>query len=403
MQLSMWTYPWDVQDQGVAAVTAELRERAGLDTISLATSYHAGHFFQPRSPAGKAYFPEDGTVYYTPDARFWADKEIRPLMARNVAERGDALGALVRARDRGGLKVSCWTVCLHNTRLGTLHPAHVTRNAFGNPNHYNLCPSSPAARRYVTTMAEDVTSRYKPDRLELESPNFMGFAHEYHHEKDGTGLLPEDDFLLSLCFCAHCLARAKAAGIDGEAARKATAGLIQATCEREVPAGQFPAFPAAGIDAFRTLPALHDYLRWRPEPVTSLIGEIRAKADPATAIVLIDLKDGWRGGVDLAAAGRHCDGAILCAYDMEPEAVAALMEEGRRMLGPDKYLGTGLRLFFPEMRSAQDVAIRARAAAQAGADGINFYNYGLVPEKRLGWVRKAADAAKKSGRPDEAA
>ena len=40
----------------------------------------------------------------------------------------------------------------------------------------------------------------------------MGFAHEYHHEKDGVGLTPEDDFLLSLCFCPACLARAAEAG-----------------------------------------------------------------------------------------------------------------------------------------------------------------------------------------------
>jgi alkylation response protein AidB-like acyl-CoA dehydrogenase len=37
----------------------------------------------------------------------------------------------VRRRDAGGLKVCCWTVCLHNTRLGMLHPEAVTRNAFG--------------------------------------------------------------------------------------------------------------------------------------------------------------------------------------------------------------------------------------------------------------------------------
>ena len=145
MHLSMWTYPWDVQDQGLDRLAADLQDRAGLNMVSLATSYHAGRFLQPRSPHRKAYFPEDGTVYYTPDETLWADKEIRPLMAHNVAERGDMLAALVEARGTTGMKVSCWTVCLHNTRLGMLHPEHVTRNAFGNPNYYNLCPSSPAA------------------------------------------------------------------------------------------------------------------------------------------------------------------------------------------------------------------------------------------------------------------
>ncbi|MBB5662027.1 hypothetical protein GGE68_000194 [Rhizobium leguminosarum] len=391
MHLSMWTYPWDIQDQGLGVFAAELTARAGLTTVSLATSYHAGRFLQPRSPQQKAYFPEDGTVYFRPDESLWQDKLIRPLMAKNVTERGDMLEALVKHRDTRGLKVSCWTVCLHNSRLGMLHPDHVTRNAFGNPNYYNLCPSSPAARDYAVTLVRDITVNYRPDMVELESPNFMGFAHEYHHEKDGVGLNAEDDFLLSLCFCAHCTARAGKAGIPVEGARRSAARFIAELCERAVPERQFRDFPAAGIDAFRDHPDLHAYLSWRAEPVTSLIGEIKAEADPATRIVLIDLKDGWLGGVDLAAAGRLCDGAILCCYDMEPTAIGDVIRSGRAALGSEKFLGVGLRVFYPEVAEAAVLAARAKAAVEAGADGVNFYNYGLIPAKRLDWVKVAVD------------
>lgn len=387
--LSMWTYPWDVQEQGIAGLFADLRDRAGLNTISLATSYHAGRFLQPRSPVRKAYFPEDGTVYFRMNEALWQNKEIRPLVAQNVVEHGDMLRALIDERLKGGLRVSCWTVCLHNTRLGMLHPAHVTRNAFGNPNYYNLCPSSPAARDYVVTLVKDVTTHYKPDMLELESPNFMGFAHEFHHEKDGVGLNAEDDFFLSLCFCDHCMARAAKAGVNTDAARRTVSGFIAAMCEREIPEKQFPDFPSVGIEAFKAWPDLYAYLQWRTEPVTSLIREIRDQADPATKIVLIDLKDGWLGGVDLEAVGKICDGAILCCYDMQPDAVAAVIKSGRKALGTQKYLGLGCRLFYPEITSGTDLTARTKAAIEAGADGINFYNYGLVPAKRLDWVRTA--------------
>ncbi|UUP18670.1 hypothetical protein [Nitratireductor thuwali] len=389
MHLSMWTYPWDVQDQGLAGTVAELRDRAGLNTVSLATSYHAGRFLQPRSPHQKAYFPEDGTVYFQPDEALWADREIKPLMARNVAERGDMLKVLTDARAQTGMKVSCWTVCLHNTRLGMLHPDHVTRNAFGNPNYYNLCPSSPAARAYVTTLVQDVSTRYRPDMIELESPNFMGFAHEYHHEKDGVGLNAEDDFLLSLCFCAHCMARAQKAGINAEGARKTAHRFIAAMCEREVPEKQFPDFPEAGLDAFNAHEDLRAFLAWRSKPVTSLITEIRAAAHPETRVVLIDLADGWLGGVDLKEAAGACDGAILCCYCMEPEAVSGIFRNARGIIGPEKFLGVGLRVFYPEMENGDALAIRTRAAISAGANGVNFYNYGLIPEKRLDWVKTA--------------
>jgi hypothetical protein len=389
MHLSMWTYPWDIQDQGLETLSADLAGRAGLNTVSMATSYHAGRFLQPRSPARKAYFPEDGTVYFRPDEKLWQGKAIRPLMAQSVAERGDMLAALTKARAETGLKVSCWTVCLHNTRLGMLHPGDVTRNAFGNANHYSLCPSSPAARDYVVTLVQDITRNHRPDMLELESPGFMGFAHGYHHEKDGVGLNEEDDFLLSLCFCDHCAARAEKAGVPVEGARRTVARFIAEFCERAVPERQFPDFPQAGIDAFRDHHDLHAYLAWRSEPVTSLIGAIKAAADPATRIVLIDQKDAWLGGVDLSAAGRLCEGAILCCYDMTPEAIADVVRLGRAMLGPEKFLGLGLRVFYPEVNGPAILAARVKSAADAGVDGVNFYNYGLIQAKRLDWVGEA--------------
>ena len=220
------------------------------------------------------------------------------------------------------------------------------------------------------TLVRDITANYRPDMLELESPNFMGFAHEYHHEKDGVGLNAEDDFLLSLCFCDHCTARAEKAGVPVEGARKTVARFIAELCERAVPERQFPDFPEAGIEAFRAHPELHAFLAWRSEPVTSLIGEIRAAADPATRIVLIDLKDGWLGGVDLAAVGRLCDGAILCCYDMTPEAVGEVIRTGRTLLGPDKFLGLGLRVFYPEVDGPEILTARVKNAVEAGVEEI---------------------------------
>lgn len=391
MHLSAWAYPWDVQDLSVGRTVSELGEIAGLNCISLATSYHAGRFLQPRSPRRKAYFPEDGTIYFQPTPSRWQGVTIQPKVA-DILKDGDVLRELVRRRDAGGMKVSCWTVCLHNTRIGMLHPDTVTRNAFGDPNYYNLCPSNPDARAYVTAMVEDVTYGYAPDVIELESPCFMGFAHEFHHEKDGVGLTAEDDFLLSLCFCPACIDRAAKAGVDGRKAQATVRGWIVEMSERAVPQARWPDFPAAGLDVFHPFPEVFDYLMWRFEPVTSLVQDIRARANPATRVYLIDLKDGWLGGCDIKEIGKVCDGVILCAYWMEPPAVAALLRQGRTALGPDKYLGAGYRVFYPEMASAADLVARSQAAISNGADGINYYNYGLIPQRRLHWIRLAVDA-----------
>ena len=391
MILALWTYPWDVLDLGLDSVVADLTGRAGANGISLATSYHAGRFLQPRSPRRKAYFPEDGTIYFQPDPARWERVTIRPKVADLLGD-GDVLDMLVRGRQRTGLSVACWTVCLHNTRLGMLHPHACTRNAFGDPNYYSLCPSHPDARAYAVTLVADLTARYRPDIVELETIGFMGFAHEYHHEKDGVGMTAEDDFLLSLCFCDACLARSAAAGVDGEAARRRVRRWIVEMCERPVPSPRWPDFQARGMGIFDNYPEVSHYVAWRFEPVSSLAADIRAAADPASRIHVLDIDDGWLSGCNLTDLAAATDGATLCVYARPPAAVADGVARARAAVPADRTLRAGLRLFHPEVASAEDVAARAVAAMRAGAQGINFYNYGLVPATRLDWVRAAAEA-----------
>lgn len=386
-QASIWTYPWDLHDIGFDTALGRIAD-VGLNMVSLATSYHAGRFLQPGNPRRKVYFPQDGTVYYRPDPARWHGYAITPLMADIVQSEGDMLGALTTRRDSGGPGVSCWTVCLHNTRLGMAHPDHVMRTAHGDPHYYGLCPSSPAARAYVTTMVAEISQTYRPDRIELESPDFMGFSHGYHHEKDGLGLLPEDDFLLGLCFCQHCLTRATAAGIDARAAQTQVANLLDAAFARELPQAQFPDFPASGIATFSGHPAIHAYLDWRSEPVTSLIAEIKSVTHPDTSLLLIDAEGTWMGGIDLPAIIPHIDGILHCAYFTAPDRINALMAQTRAQLGPDKMLIAGFQLFHPNVADSGDLQNRVAQAAPS-ANGFNFYNLGLVPPARLHWISAA--------------
>lgn len=388
MHSAIWTYPWDVLDVGLNTAMQDITGRAGLDAISLAVSYHAGRFLQPRSPLRKSYFPQDGTIYFTPRSERFGDLAIRPVVADMVRERGDVLADLVRLRARGGPPVHAWTVCLHNTRLGMLHPDACCRNAFGDPAYFSLCPSHPDARAYAVALVAELTHAYTPDIVELESPNFMGFAHGYHHEKDGVGLTAEDDFLLSLCFCPACLARAQAAGVNGERARQTVRRWIVDMAERAVPAPRWPDFVAHGPAVFAAYPEVHEYVLWRFEPVTSLIGEIRAAAHPASEIAFIDIKGGWLFGSDLAAIARQCDRIVFCAYDTEPAEVARDVA-AVCAAAAGKPVAVGLRVFFPEIDGPAKLAAKVAAARAAGADSVNFYNYGLIPAARLDWCRAA--------------
>ena len=139
---------------------------------------------------------------------------------------------------------------------------------------------------------------------------------------------------------------------------------------------------------------MHDYVRWRFEPVTSLAADMRQAAHSASRVHVLDIGNGWLCGSDLAALARVTDGVVMCAYDRSAEAVGADLAAARAAVGTDRFLGTGMRVFYPEMRGPGDLAVRARAAATAGVEEINFYNYGLVPAARLDWVRAAGTAAR---------
>jgi len=388
---AIWSYAWDLHDIGLDAALGRIAE-AGLDTVSLATSYHAGRFLQPGNPRRWVWFPQDGTLYYRADPARWRGAEIAPLVADIVATEGDMLGALIDRRARGGPAVSCWTVCLHNTRLGMAHPDHVVRTAHGDPALYGLCPASPAARAYAAGLVAEISEVYAPDRIEIETLDFVGFDHGFHHEKDGLGLLPEDRFLLGLCFCRHCLAAAAADGIDAGAAQAEVVRLLDAAFARELPAPAFPDFPARGIAVFEGHPALHAFLGWRPRVLGRLAAELRAACRAPTRLALIDFAGSWWGGVDLGTLAPHFDGVIWCAYTAPPAQVATELAGLRALIGPDRALSLGLQLFHPVVADAADFAARV-AAAEGVADGLNVYNLGLVPPARLGWVRHALGAS----------
>mgnify|MGYP002777766004 CR=1 FL=1 len=378
-EVSVWAYPWDLADIGVDEALARMGD-AGATMTSLAASYHAGRFLQPGNPRRRVYFPEDGTVYWRLDARRWEGELIRPLQARSVTEDGDMMAALLDRRDRGGARVSAWTVCLHNTRLGTLHPDHVTRTAHGDPNLYALCPSSPAARGYATGLVAEIAA-LGVDRIEVETPDFMGFAHGFHHEKDGLPSRPEDAFLLGLCFCAHCESAARRDGAPFEEARQDARALLDAAFAAELPP---PARPLhAG--AFADRPALHAFLRWRPRQVAGLLAELRAACPAPTRLLLIDWEGSWQSGVEPALCAPHLDGALFCAYTQGPAAIPALLAPWRALV-PE--VVAGFQLFHPTVRDAADLAARVRAT-EGLATGLNVYNLGLVPPARLGWLRAA--------------
>ena len=386
---AIYAYAWDVAETGVAEFIEEVRA-LGLDTVTLAGAYHAGKFLRPHGKRGKVYFPEDGTVYFRFDSKRYG--AIKPVANAMLAER-DVFRALC---DSGKIATNAWLVLLHNTRLGSAHPEATVKNAFGDAYVYSLCPSSSAAREYAVALSKNIADNYPIVGLSLETPGFLPYAHGFHHE---FALLRQNrwlDALLGLCFCDHCLARAKSTGVDAVGLKSRVAADISAYLDDGVD------FPDDMAEAFwladtRSGGELAAFLDFRCEVVTSLVAEIRAavRADATVAVipsVARPTAGAWYEGSDLRALGQAAGIVEACFYELSAARVRAdIFDVKRRVGGAGKLRGI-LRPSFPDLETRGEVVAAATALRDAGIEEIAFYNYGHLRRANLEWIADAISA-----------
>ena len=383
---AIYTYAWDLAETGVGAAAAEFRS-LGLDTVTIAGSYHAGKFLRPHGGAGKVVFPEDGTVYFNADpARYGA---IKPI-ANSLLTEHDVLRELTQTSE---MAANVWLVLLHNSRLGMAYPDAVVRNAFGDPYFYNLCPSVPAARAYAVGLAQDVTQSYDVGGLSLEAPGFTPYAHGYHHE---FALMQSNPWLenqLGLCFCAYCVAAGETAGIDARRLKAQVAADIATYLDSDLdfPADMAAAFWTADVAADGDL---RRYLDFRNGAVTSLVAEIRAAVRPDVTIAVIPsvarpTGAAWYEGSDLHALAETAGIIEACFY--EPSAMRVksdLFDIRRRLKGAGKLRGI-LRPSHPDISSKNEFIAAVEALRAGGVDELAFYNWGHLRQANLGWIGDA--------------
>jgi hypothetical protein len=391
----LYAYPWDVAEQEPDAFVAELG-RHGIDTLCLASAYHAGKFLRPHGASGHVFFPEDGTVHcHVRPERYG---RIQPRES-SVAANGDPFGLFAARADIG---VTAWTVLLHNTRLGTEYPDCVARNAFGDPYRYSLCPAHPEVRDYAVALCADIADRYPVRGLVLESPGWLKYRHGYHHEFSLVGANPWLETFLGFCFCDHCLAGASQAGIDAPALRERVAGSVRAylAAPHDTPAEMGQHWLDADLVMDTDLTA---FLRWRCDIVTTLVARIRQTIRADAALFVIPSTQHptalcWTEGSDLHALARAADGLEFCLYQPSADLALADFAEVRRRVG-DIPLRCILRPGPPDATDEANFAAKVTALAQAGAAGLGFYNFGHLRRSHLGWIGRALAAAAFSGQP----
>jgi hypothetical protein len=387
---AIYAYPWDLAETGVSGAVDRFLA-LGLDTVTVTGSYHAGKFLRPHGTAGKVYFPEDGTVYFKSDPRRYG--AIKPIANSMLSAGKDMVGELA-AQDR--MATNVWLVLMHNTALGSAHVESAVANAFGDRYVYNLCPSAPEARAYAIGLARDVAESYPVSGVSLETPGFLPYAHGFHHEfalNRGNRWL---DSLLGLCFCPHCVAGAKRAGIQVEALRRQVAADIEAYLKSDIdfPSDMAESFWAADLRSDGDLRALLD---WRCAVVASLVREIRdtVRKDATVAVipsVARPTAGAWFEGSDLNALADAAGVIEACFYEPGAKRIKAdFFDVKRRLRGSGRLRGI-LRPAFPDLDSKDEFVAAMRALGAGGLREVAFYNWGHVRDANIDWIAEGLAA-----------
>ena len=383
--LSIWSYIWDVVDEGIDDVVSMLKNEVGLNTLSVATSYHSVDQLRVHRLEDN-FYSSQAAIYFQPHPPLYADTRIAPPVSPLAGEM-NPLRLISDRCDRHGMKLSSWTVCLHNSQIIRNHPEVAQRDVFGNVCSHALCPANEDVREYMRALITDLTTNYNFATIELESCDYQGNRHYHGHEKIGIPLGSMDRFLLGLCFCESCLRFARSRGID--------AAAVSNGVRSELAAGFASGEPVRiGYDEFcDKAPGMREYVRTRESIVSSLVADIKAasKAPIASMAMGNRLQAGCSAEDIREIADRY---EILC-YTPSQESVEEFVRDAiAAMNGNAGKVWVGFCAYPPASPDAETLATNVKTAADLGVRAVSFYNYGIMPRRNLRWVKDAIDAIK---------
>ena len=384
MRASIYIYPWDIIDYGIEPCL-ELLKSLGLNELSVAVNYHTAKLLLPHNPRRKIYFTEPGLLYFPPDLKYYSG----PLEPREstLTAGSDFLTELIEKAQAYGIDVIAWVVCMHNSRLGFLHPEACVKTATGDRLFHTLCPVNPLARAYVKGLTGDLGSRFNLKAVELESASFMGYFHGFHHEISGIEISPSLDFLLSLCFCPYCIEKAGAAGIEIDKIHKTVSELITSELKK-------PSLPSAPVELTGRIPGFDRFIEWRVSTITSLIGLLKKESCQNMDLIAIatvfppNADARLLYGADPVKLTGVCDSVTVSGYFTEKTDLAedlnTLLAGG---INPEN-LRVGLRPQAPDSNTYENFAAKLTIAQERSFGGVTFYNFGTMRASSFEWIRR---------------
>ena len=379
---TLWAYPWDIMDDGADTALDAIAD-AGLDAVSVASSYHTFFQIRPHRPGRKVIFAAESAIYFQPDLKLYEDTPIKPNVSP-IARDLNPLRRISDGCDARNLDLISWTVCLHNTCLGLRYPESAEQNLFGDPYPNALCPGAPSVRAYMRALCMDLATNYNLRAVELEMLNYTSFSPHIGHAKIGVELGAVERFLLSLCFCPGCSDRARERGIDVEGLRKTLAEPLEDALQNNRPSGQ------RVDDLLAEHPELAAYLDMRREAVSSLVREI--KEEIRTDLHFLFMGNPRISGAEYREIASIADKVEILCYTPSPDAIEERIQRMLPHLDRSDQLVVGLSAYDPAAPDPETLEANVHRARSLNVGVLSFYNYGVMPLENLGWVARALQA-----------
>ena len=226
----IYIHPWDITEEGIDHCFDYLENVCGLNELFIAAVYHPNTFLLPHNPKRLVRW-DDGSIFFPPQHARWHQTRLRPLVGECVDTAGYLANIVDKARQRDW-GVLFFVVFHYSNSLAQAYPDACSVDAMGERQRAHLCPANPDVRAYDLALVEDLMSTYGGDGIRHESLGFGRWDYGFVCDKVEEVPSPRDQLLLSLCFCGHCLERARNQGFDALSLRRAIRAYLYETLPR---------------------------------------------------------------------------------------------------------------------------------------------------------------------------
>jgi hypothetical protein len=387
---TMWTYPWDLNDEGYHTVLSKLKNDVGLNAINLASAYHTFDMVRPHLQKNNHLQMTQAATYFQPQLDLYSNTCIKPPTSTWMGK-DNWWGKTSEEAARIGLNIQAWTVFLHNSHLAQQHPTCAIERCTGDLSISALCPANAHVRAYAMALSQDLTQNYGIKMLECESLDYAGWGHSHYHLKHGVPFGLGGQYLYSLCFCPSCQNKAMEANIDITRLREQVTEKIH----NLFTTGQ--TIDTSPEELATEMPELTAFNHLRENVVTSLVYDIKNAIQIPLSFILMG--NSTISGANAKAIVEIADTVETLSYTPDPKQThRAISTHLRHLKSPDQLI-VGLQAYPPASPSAEALCQNVNTAQKLSINKFAFYNYGIMPMPSLEWVKQAIKQAQSFSSP----